>query len=272
MDKFNFPINELREIIYSSRHINKDLNLDILNELGFFIVKGALKKEIALIYKNNFRYELDAGLLKKTNSHPTEIKIPSTSSLFEILNEKGFLDLALNFYNGEIGSDFLRVVNKDYSNFSPVFLHQDSGYQIGNFDRYSLFIALTACNNQNGGLVLYPGTHKYGYLGDAGEIRDFLPENFPRVESDLSPGDVLIMHSATWHKSNASLSKNDRTYLEVHIQNINDPTTLYFISGTRNSKWFLNMNNEEIFVNSRTQRINQKNKEIENLNIKFTSN
>ena len=106
-------------------------------------------------------------------------------------------------------------------------------------------------------------------MGDAGEINEgILPINYPCVMPDLVPGDVLVMHSATWHKSPESKNKKDRVYLEIHIQNIEDPSTTIEILGSRKSNWRLNISNDEIFSNSRVQKIKKMYLEIEDLKRK----
>ncbi len=265
MEKIKAPISNLKKYIHLNEYVSNQLNLKILNELGFFIIRDGLNKNVVNEYLRRYLSELSSGRIKKSDYHLTEVKVTGESSLVDILKEKDFQKLAINFFNGNVGSDFIRVINKDSENYASVFLHQDTSYQIGNFERYSFFIALTDCNESNGGIILYPGTHKFGYLGDAGEIKDFLPDNFPKVESSLFPGDILIMHSSTWHKSNENLSRTNRTYLEVHLQNINEPSTIYNIAGVRKSEWLLNMTHDEIFANSRTQRIRSLQSELEKI-------
>ena len=71
-----------------------------------------------------------------------------------------------------------------------------SRYRISNggFDRYSLFICLTDNNHLNGGMIVYPFTHKFGYLGDTGDFKTCYKKLFKKL-SDLKSGDVLVMHS-----------------------------------------------------------------------------
>ena len=194
----------------------------------------------------------------------TEIKIPRENNLREIVNELDFQNLASSFFNGNVGSDIIRIVKKDSENTEPVFLHQDSCYQVGSLDRFSIFIALTNCADYNGGLILYPGTHNFGYLGDAGTIRsDILPKGYPFIQPALSPGDVLIMNSAVWHESSKYLNGNSRVYLEVHIQSIDEPNTNIEICGVRKSQYRINLNGasnnfeNQIFKSSRTLKLRE---------------
>jgi ectoine hydroxylase-related dioxygenase (phytanoyl-CoA dioxygenase family) len=156
-----------------------------------------------------------------------------------------------------VGLFNLRIVKKDKNDTLPVFLHQDLGYQAGRFERYSLFIPLTYCGIKNGGLKFYPGTQNFGYLGDAGALNDFLPDNYPRVTPEAFPGDVIIMHSAVWHSSDENTSLADRIYYDIHVQDANDPSTKKVLTGERSSPWQLTLTHDEIFQSSRTQRLKE---------------
>jgi len=104
-------------------------------------------------------------------------------------------------------------------------------------------------------MVVYPASHKFGYLGDAGEISKNITKKYLKTCPDLKAGDVLVMHSALWHESNKNFIKSNRIYLEIHIQNIDEPTTKYNISGTRNKILKPLSQKNNIFSNSRVSRI-----------------
>jgi len=255
MSKINVPKDSLIQAVNNVSYVSDHLDWSVLNFLGLFVVQNLLSTKTIQKYLAIYQSEMHSGSLKKNNAHLTEVPVEFGHALCNIIAEPEFLSLASMFYDGQVGCDYVRVVKKDAANSAPVFLHQDSSYQVGCLDRYSLFIALTSCHFDNGGLVLYPGTHHFGYLGDAGEIRDFLPPDYPRLRTSLNPGDVLIMHSSTWHQSPISVTKKDRVYLEVHLQNINDPSTVMEVCGTRSSQWRLTLKGDELFVSSRVQRL-----------------
>ena len=119
-------------------------------------------------------------------------------------------------------------------------------------------------------MVVYPATHKFGYLGDAGEISKNISKKYLKICPDLKVGDVLVMHSALWHESDKNFTKSNRIYLEIHIQNIDEPTTKYNILGSRNKilKPLFQKNN--IFSNSRVSRIISFKKKIRSLEKKLS--
>lgn len=262
MSEIKAPYQDFLHHLENKDYIGDSINFDVLNKLGIFILKAAIRKDVVNDYYKTYLAEIESGGIRQSEYHLTEVKFGEDSALFKIIRDVNFLSIVNSFFDGHVGSDFIRVVKKDSTNFAPVFLHQDTGYQIGGFERYSSFIALTHCNQENGGLILYPGTHNFGYLGDVGEIREILPFDYPRIESVLAPGDILFMHSSIWHKSPENLSRKDRVYLEVHLQSIDEPSTRIELCGVRKSGWVLTMVEDEIFNNSRTQRLRKLYKEI----------
>lgn len=259
------PIDELTALLDRGAHVGEQVDPGVLDELGLFVLRNAFCARTVAKYRDTYFADLESAKIKKRAFHVTEVTLTEDHSLGEIVREPEFLAFATHFFGGKVGSDFVRIVRKDAANRGSVFNHQDSCYQIGSLARYSLFIALTDCGPHNGGLALYPGTHHLGYLGDAGEIADILPEGFPVVAPDLKAGDLLVMHSSVWHKSPENVSGTERVYLEVHIQHIDEPTTSVEVCGERTSKWALRLKPDDIFVSSRAQRLRSLYQKIEAL-------
>jgi hypothetical protein len=259
------PVDDLNALIGEGRFSGPVIDGEILRELGFFLLKGAIPAVVIQRYHDLYAEQLASGVIQKSQHHLTEVRFTWDNPLVGIAHEPAFVDAASRLFAGNVGVDFVRVVKKDATNTAPVFLHQDLCYQAGSFQRYSFFISLTSCHPQNGGLTVYPGTHHFGYLGDAGEIGDILPAGYPQITPDQAPGDILVMHSALWHKSGENHARTPRVYLEVHVQDANDTTTKRVISGQRTSKWSNPMDWEDLFVNSRTQRLKTLYKTVEDL-------
>lgn len=260
----------IENLINKKKFEAKIINHKILQDLGFFVVKDLFHLDVVKKYRLRFLNSLSKKKLNKTKKHPVEVKIEGIKSFERIFKDKNLKKISKGFFKGRVGSDFLRIVKKDDKNSSAVFCHQDTGYQIGSFDRYSLFICLTDNNHLNGGMIVYPSTHKFGYLGDAGEISKNITKKYINVCPDLKAGDVLVMHSALWHESKENFTKNNRIYLEIHIQNIDEPTTKYNILGIKNKtiEPFFEKNN--IFSNSRVDRIVNFKKKINLLEKKLS--
>jgi len=255
MNHLKAPISKLRSICLSESYSGKSIDFDVLNLMGCFILREAIGIDTIEFYTRAYYAGLEENSILASPDHLTEMKFDTSQTLNSFVEERAFIDLAKQFFSGNVGMDYIRLVRKNFSNTKPVFLHQDSPYQIGSFDGYSFFVALTSCDYNNGALILYPGTHNYGYLGDAGEIARVLPYDYPSIETATQPGDVLIMHSATWHESPENLSLTDRVYLEIHIQHADAASTRKVIFGERQTEWVNHLSVDEIFLSSRKQRL-----------------
>lgn len=253
--QINIPLNYLKAQITSGVHDQGAIEMRALEDLGMYILRGALEPKMIEAYYDKYKSYQNSPEFDRTKFHLTEVKVGVENPLRSILKQPTLINQLKNFFQGNVGLYNFRVVKKDAEDIAPVFLHQDVGYHVGGFERYSVFIPLTKCGPENGGLRLYPGTHKFGYLGDVGEIKDFLPSDFPRLVPELMPGDILFMHSALWHSSGPNISKNERIYLDIHIQDANEPSTSEVLSGQKKSEWVLNLSHDEIFSNSRSQKL-----------------
>lgn len=261
-----FPKKKILNLIISKKYLGNHLNMKVLNEFGFYVLKNALTKKLVEKYKNYYYENIKNQKIKKSDNHITQVIIKEKNKLNNIIKENKFIKIVKNFYEGNVGCDFIRIVRKDIYNKDLLFTHQDTGYQSGNTnDKYSLFIALTECNEFNGGINIFPGTHKYGYLGDVGEISKKITDKFLMLKTNLSDGDILFMNSNLWHNSYENSNLKDRIYLEVHIQNSFEPNTKYLVLGKSNNEWKISGDTKNLFTNSRTSRIKILNKHLSRL-------
>jgi phytanoyl-CoA hydroxylase len=107
-------------------------------------------------------------------------------------------------------------------------LHQDNFFveaPLGQFA--SAWCALTDVTPENGGLIVYPGTHKAGllpvrklYLGahvsqdpNANNEECIIPEQYKPITPSVPKGAVLYIHGHLVHGSNANLSDRWRQVL-----------------------------------------------------------
>ena len=164
--------------------------------------------------------------------NPVEVVGPFPPELEATYRDDELLDCASAIMGSDIALYNFRFVVKDKDASGPVFLHQDSGYHVGQLNKMSAFVALTPVNRSNGGLVFYPGTHRFGYLGDTGEINTGLVDITP-VCPEMEPGDVVFMHSSTWHESGPNVSGDDRVLADIILQPTTDPSGIALLRG----KW-----------------------------------
>lgn len=97
--------------------------------------------------------------------------------------------------------------------------HQDIRYwSFAKPDLISVWIALGEEREQNGGLLVIPGSHRLTYqprqFDDAKFFRADLPENealiASRVPVTLHPGDVLFFHCLTLHAASRNLTNDPK--------------------------------------------------------------
>jgi hypothetical protein len=254
MKFFEFPASELEFFSQAGNLEGELLSQEVLDRAGVFIVRGLVPADRAAAYLKEYEAGLSDGSAKPRQNHLTEVSFELDSPLAKILFEPEFAALAAQIFERGAGLHNIRVVRKDENNREPVFVHQDSPYCLGFFERYSAFLALTPCGAENGGLFVYPGTHHLGYLGDAGAIHGDLTSQLYAFTPLLDPGDCLLMHSAIWHGSSRNESALPRVMYDIQIQPVVDPSSMVSLCDQPLSKWRLRLDNKDIFSSSRVQR------------------
>ena len=268
MYSIQMPVERLNALLEAQRHVGPSIDPNVLKDLGFFILRGALPVEVCTRYKAEYDRYKASQEFDRTPFHLTEVKVDLKHPMADMLKEPSFVKVAEQFFGGDVGLFNIRIVKKDSTDVAPVFLHQDIGYQHGSFNRYSLFVPLTECNQANGGLTFFPGTHKFGYLGDAGGLHDVVPADLIRPTPSVVPGDVIVMDSALWHRSGPNETQAERVYYDIHINHADDTATKYTICGSRENAWAISYDQDFLFENSRTQRLRALYKQIEALQAK----
>tara|TARA_B110001450_G_scaffold254683_1_gene280544 strand:+ start:1399 stop:2226 length:828 start_codon:yes stop_codon:yes gene_type:complete len=259
--KLTFPTDKINEVLKNKTYDSCHLDKEVLDEVGFFVLRAGIPKDRAHFYYGKFKEKYDVGEIAKSKFHNTEVAVLGIEVFEQLKYEQKLKQIWPRFFNGVVGNDFIRILIKNEEHIKPVFLHQDIGYHCGGEDQYSFFTSLSHTYESNGGLQLFPGTHKLGYLGDVGEInRAIIPSELPICSPELFPGDILIMHSATWHCSAINTAKTERIYIETHIISGNSPycKNLIFGESTNESRADLDISKREMdnfFVNSRSSRL-----------------
>ena len=252
--KLQAPVEVIQSRCTRDNFCSAVVNKKSLDFLGFHILSDFLptKKISALLC----RLSREEGV-KPIPHHPT--RMACDDSWLEILldlNEyKNLLSSGI-FFDGNVAANLPCIFRKDQKHNNKVHLHNDLDYAMGGHERYSLFLALTKINIENGGLRIFPATHHFGSLGDCGEINpDVLPAKYPVVEPRLAPGDLLIMNSGTWHMSDESKVNKARVYLELHITHSMDASARYPLFGSPTSDFKNHSTSENIFLSSREQKL-----------------
>tara|TARA_B100000214_G_C23852172_1_gene573935 strand:- start:307 stop:945 length:639 start_codon:yes stop_codon:yes gene_type:complete len=202
-----------------------------------------------------FKIYNDKKNLLPVENHPTKV-FTEIDPVSEIVNSRSFRLILPLFFNGNVGYVRGQFFRKNKDNPNKVKLHNDLMYSSGGSEKYSIFLPITNCNKLNGNLILYPGTHHFGLLGDAGELnRDALPKDLLRMENELYPGDILIMNSAIWHESNHFKSGQERIFFEFKLVSSQDPCSVGNLLGDKKQLYKLPSLSNDLFLNSRLQRL-----------------
>ena len=211
---------------------SKLFDADIFKATGVFVVRKGVQRGKIEAWRNEY-YRLMAsreGGREKT-FHPVQF-LDLIEGLDGIWRDPEMIAIVSKVFGPNVGLFCRRFVIKDRNYKGKVFLHQDTAYHMGTVEKASLFLALSEAGPENGGMVFYPGTFRFGYLGDAGELKpNLLPEDWPKICPRLEPGDLVLMHSMTWHESLEFEEGPDRILADFIYQDSRDPSTIEVLAG-----------------------------------------
>jgi ectoine hydroxylase-related dioxygenase (phytanoyl-CoA dioxygenase family) len=232
----------------------------IFKQTGVFIVRGAIpaavvqewQQEWGNFYESRLRDGRDVN-----RSNPVALNEQLPDRLKHMYREPVFANTLKPLFGEHIALYNHRFVIKDKYSPNSVFLHQDSCYHLGSLNKCSVFTPLSHVDKDNGGMVFHVGSHRLGFLGDAGEIN---PASFkfkwPKLAPDLNPGDFVIMNSALWHESGPNVSGIDRILADTIMQPADDPTGEELICGDwQTDIFYSHVNCAQYFANSRVLKI-----------------
>jgi hypothetical protein len=153
-----------------------------------------------------------------------------------------------------------RFVIKDKNSRGSMFVHADFAYDFGWPEKTTVFLPLSESNEQNGGISFYPGTHQFGYLGDAGEINveALISPDWPLVCPSLQPGDIALCHTCTWHCSPPHRGGPDRILVQSTFQPASDPSGRKLLRGEWTCTFRLgDAPRSDFFLRSRSSRVRE---------------
>lgn len=157
--------------------------------------------------------------LKQISNHFNEfLKNPEIVQYLSWLYGRQMAGLLTNLFFKEPGTKYCKQAWQ---------VHQDNNYT-GNENGMYVTVNLTFnyMSQKNGGLRLYPGSHKLGvleaeervsYRESDGKPGNTITEKLPMdpVECELEKGDVLFMHGLCAHESSDNLSNDGRPLLSL---------------------------------------------------------
>ncbi len=197
-------------------------NISFFNEKGYLILENILSSsDCDEIIKLANKYNAKKDYVPIMNIHNYSnmiLKIMSNSNIIkyveEIFNGKA-LGLQTEFFFMPPGT----------KGFSP---HQDNTYVQANQNSFvSVWIALTDVNTMNGGLIIWPESHKEFQLRteenentpcvnqdpNARKMKSIIPKKYKATSPNMPKGSIMFIHSWLVHASNNNESCENRNAL-----------------------------------------------------------
>jgi hypothetical protein len=254
-----FDIGDIRSLIPQA--ISETFDPEIYRETGFFVVRNVVPQEQIEDWQREWRsfYQTALDGKRKVNPYnPVHVNEAPPEALANIHAYPAILDVLEMLYP-DLAIFMQRFVIKDSSSRTPVFPHGDFAYDYGWPEKTTCFIPLSPSNSRNGGISFYPGTHHFGYMGDAGEVNtNLLRPDWPLVCPDLEPGDIALCHTCTWHCSPAYESGPDRILVQATYQPSSDPSSTALLRGTWQTRYRLSeVPRDQFFTRCRSSRMRE---------------
>lgn len=254
-----FDIGDIRPLIAQADSAAFDP--EIYRETGFFVVRGVVPRDQVDIWQDEwqafYRGSLD-GKRKVNPFNPVHVHEEPPEALASIHAHPAILDVLEKLYP-DLAIFMQRFVIKDGSSRKPVFPHGDFAYDYGWPEKTTCFIPLSPSNARNGGISFYPGTHHFGYMGDAGEVNvQLLKPDWPLICPELEPGDIALCHTCTWHSSPAFVSGPDRILVQATYQPSSDPSSTALLRGEWRARYRLSdVPRDQFFTRCRSSRMRE---------------
>ena len=178
-------------------------------------------------------YECDeiVDLANRYNSKNDFIPImnihKSSEKILEYMSRSKIISYIENVFNGKalgLQTEFF-FMPPGTKGFSP---HQDNTYVQADQNNFvSAWIALTDVNSNNGGLIIWPESHKEKQLvtennedypsanqdPNARKMSSIIPKKYSAFTPDIPKGSAMLIHSWLVHASNNNESQKNRNAL-----------------------------------------------------------
>jgi len=260
MKTTNIPLNIEGEIF--DKNIYKKSGIFILRN---FINKKTIKELQETWTTFNTDLNKNGGRIIDEANH-VNFKDVLPPKMLNFWQSRCIKNISKIIYKNNVALYHHRIVIKDKNSLHKVFLHQDYCYHVGFPDKSNLFIPLFNYGAKHGTLSFYPGTHQYGFLGDAGQIDPTKFHAWEKITPNIKAGDVVIMNSCLWHESSENKSDIDRVIFDIIIQPSSDPSGAKLICGEWETDFWIGRKEDHtflidtLFIDSRIKKIKNFNK------------
>ena len=232
---------------------------------GVFVIKNFIPQDkikfLQITWNDFYKNLIKEGGRKIDESNFVNFKDTLPSEFLNFWKDDCIKTLSNLIYGDNVALYHNRILIKDRNTNNKVFLHQDFSYHLGFPNKTNLFIPLFDYDESHGALSFYPGTHQYGFLGDAGEINidKFYP--WKKITPKINAGDVILMNSCLWHESGRNTQEIDRIMFDIIIQPSDDPSGAQLICGKWDTDFWVGRKEDHtfqidsLFINSRIKKI-----------------
>ena len=246
-----------------------ELDPAVYMETGFFVVRKVIPQPAIKMWQSSWERFYDEKLSVNRQIdpfNPVHVHEAAPKDLAEVHKCPELLDVMERLYP-DLALFTQRFVIKSHDSRAPVFVHHDFAYDYGWPEKTTVFVPLSASNQQNGGISFFPGTHHFGYLGDAGEVNvDMLSPDWPRVCPELEPGDIALCHTCTWHYSPEHVGGPDRVLIQATFQPASDPSSVVCLRGRKRPRYRLaQIARDRFFARSRSSRLRELQREVDEI-------
>jgi len=212
-------------------------------ERGFCILRGFFnQKEVdELLEHINDYIENEAEKLSGRDINYADGEINSIHALHKgdnyftrLAAQERILTAAKVFLNAEPELRGAELFAKPAKVGMPSPMHQDNFYWcVDGANALTMWVAMDFCNEENGGIAYYEGSHKLGIVnhvdsyapGSSQKIQEEIlmesDNKMKKVVPSVEPGDVLVHHSLTFHGSSANKSAKSRRGFTMQFKDKN---------------------------------------------------
>jgi len=251
------PVAKLAAL--KSRCVGPVFNREIYAQTGVYVITGAFPTDTVGPWLSSWSafYESRLNERQVYRFNPVAVTEEPPDELKAICRDRRLLDIAEQIFGPDIALYNFRFLIKDKHSRGPIFRHHDLCYHTGHMNRASFFVPLSRANGRNGALSFILGTHHFGYLGDAGQLLDaVLDPDWPILSPELSPGDLVVMHSALWHESGPHSAGEDRVMADICLQPASDPSGTEILRGKATTEYRIPESlRGKVFKRSRVSRL-----------------
>lgn len=215
--------------------IDVDVDVDVeklkssFDNDGYVVIKNVFSPEEmpplldAIVNADRYENTSNPGLTKGTMEFRSNTFYKS-EFIQNFISQQKIIDLLKPIAGENIWTRWDQAVGKGPN--APFFpWHQDNGYNKLPIEHYQLWIAITKSTQENGTILISPGSHKHRMLShhSDGQFEHYEGEVTNAIMIEAEPGDVLIFSSFTLHATLPNITKDDTRWVYVvEYMSLND--------------------------------------------------